>query len=79
MNKISHKRIFFHAVRSALLFIAVFFIYDILINLEKLWNEENPDQIKYNYYLHKIIKFNVILIIDLFILYFASIFFNIEF
>jgi hypothetical protein len=79
MNKINHKYIFFHALRSALLFIAVFFIYDILINLEKLWNKENPEKSKYNYYLNKIIKFTVILIIDLFILYFASIFFNIEF
>jgi hypothetical protein len=79
MNKISHKRIFFHALRSALLFIVVFFLYDILINLEKLWNKDNPENSKYNYYLRKIIKFTVILIIDLFILYFASIFFNIEF
>ena len=71
MNKINHKYIFFHALRSALLFIAVFFIYDILINLEKLWNKENPEKSKYNYYLNKIIK--------LFILYFASIFFNIDF
>lgn len=79
MNKINHKRIFFHALRSALLFIAVFLIYDILINLEKLWNKENPEKTKYNYYLRKIIKFTVILILDLFILYFVSIFFNIEF
>jgi len=50
MNKINHKRIFFHALRSALLFIAVFLIYDILINLEKLWNKENPEKTKYNYY-----------------------------
>ena len=52
MNKINHKYIFFHALRSALLFIAVFFIYDILINLEKLWNKENPEKSKYNYYLN---------------------------
>lgn len=79
MNKINHKYIFFHAVRSALLFIAVFLIYDILINLEKLLNKENPENSKYNYYLHKIIKFIIILIIDLFILYFAAIFFNMDF
>ena len=78
MNKINHKRIFFHALRSALLFIAVFLIYDILVNLEKIWNKENPENSTYNYYFRKILKFTVILIIDLFILYFATIFFGIE-
>jgi len=76
--KINHKRIFFHALRSALLFIAVFLVYDILINLEEAWNKENPENVTYHFYLRKVIKFTIILIIDLFILYSASIFFGIE-
>ena len=35
MKKINHKRIFLLALRTALLFISSFIIYDTFVNLEK--------------------------------------------
>lgn len=42
--KINHKRIFAHALRTALLFVASFLIYEILISLEKMWNKTNQEK-----------------------------------
>jgi len=48
--KINHKRIFAHALRTALLFVASFLIYEILISLEKMWNKANQENKLYYFY-----------------------------
>jgi len=78
MKKIDHGRIFFHAIRSALLFIAGFLIYEILVGLEELWNKANPENTIYHFHTRKGIKFIVILIIDLLILYGLFVIFSID-
>jgi hypothetical protein len=78
MKKINHTRIFFHALRTALLFVAGFFIYEILVSLEKLWNEDVPENSLEHFHQRKGIKFLVILIVDLLILYGLFVAFDIE-
>lgn len=51
--KINHTRIFTHALRTSLLFVAGFLIYEILIRLEKMWNQLNPENQLYNFYQRK--------------------------
>jgi hypothetical protein len=77
MKKIQHQRLFSHAFRTALLFISGFLIYEILLNLEKLWNKNNPKNKLIHFYRRKIYKFILIFIIDLIILYGLAIFFGI--
>jgi hypothetical protein len=78
MKKINHARIFFHAIRSAILFIAGFLIYEILVELEKLWNEVNPENTLTHFQTRKGIKFIVILVVDLLILYGLFVLFDVE-
>lgn len=73
--KINHKRLFLHSLRSALLFVASFLIYDILATLKKSWN---PDDELRLFYLHKALKFTLILTTDLCILYAITIVFGID-
>jgi hypothetical protein len=77
--KINHKRIFTHALRTSLLFVAGFLIYEILVRLEKMWNKENPENQIYHFYQRKIYKLISIFIIDLLILYGIALFFNIHY
>ena len=77
MNKIHHVRLFSHALRTALLFVASFLIYEILLNLEKIWNKNNPKNKITHFYQSKIYKFILIFIIDLIILYGIAIFLGI--
>lgn len=76
--KINHKRIFTHALRTALLFVAGFLIYEILIRLEKMWNKSNPEHQLYHFYKRKTYKLILIFIIDLLILYGIVLFFGIH-
>lgn len=77
MNKINHYRLFTHALRTALLFVSSFLIYEILLNLEKIWTKNNPKNKISHFYQRKIYKFILILIIDLIILYGIAIFFGV--
>lgn len=78
MKKIHHTRLFLHALRTALIFVAGFFIYEILIALEKLWNKANPENDLKHFHQRKGIKFIIILIIDLLILYGLFVIFDID-
>lgn len=69
MSHIQHYRLFFNALRTAILFFAGFLIYEILIELEKIWNLENPNNKELHFYHKKIYKFILIFIIDLSLLY----------
>lgn len=76
--KINHKRIFTHALRTALIFVSSFLIYELLVSLEKQWNLENPENKLYNLYQRKFFKLILIFIVDLLILYGIIIFFKIH-
>ena len=74
---IPHGRLFSHALRTALLFVIGFSIYEILLYLEKKWNLENPEHTNYFFYQRKIFKLISLFIIDLIIVYSMAIFFGI--
>ncbi len=78
MMKINHTRIFTHALRTALIFVSGFLIYEILIGLEKTWNKANPENQLHHFYKRKTLKLILIFIIDLLILYGIALFFNIH-
>ena len=76
--KINHARLFSHAIRTVLLFLASFFIYETLVKLEKKWNKNNPNNQSWNFYQRKLYKAISIFIIDLIILYCIFIFLGIH-
>lgn len=78
MTKINHSRLFSHAFRTSILFVAGFLIYEILVRLEKNLNLANPENQMYHFYQRKLYKLIFIFIIDLVILYGLVIFFKIH-
>ena len=78
MKQINHSKYFLHALRTALLFLAGFLIYEILVRLERTWNKLHQKNQIYHFYKRKSIKFLLILVIDLIILYGFFIFFGVE-
>ena len=66
--KVNHFRIFLHALRSALVILGGFIAYEILLELEKIWNKDYPNK-QHNYTKAKLYKLIIIFLIDLFILY----------
>ncbi len=69
MKYVNHTRMFFTALRTAILFFAGFLVYEILIEIEKIWNLKNPENKQLHFYQKKIYKFLLILVIDLILLY----------
>jgi len=78
MIKINHKYMFSHALRTALLFLIGFSIYEILVYLEKKWSLANPHHSDYYFYQKKIYKLISLFIVDLIILYIIAIFLGIH-
>jgi hypothetical protein len=78
MKTLNHMRLFSHALRTALIIIAGFIFYELLVRLEKTWNLKNPENKDYHFYQIKIYKLIFIFIIDLLILYSIAIFFGIH-
>ena len=76
--KFDHPRMFTNALRTSLLFVAGFLIYEILLRLEKIWNLANPENELYHFYKRKTYKLVLIFIIDLLILYGIAIIFGIH-
>jgi hypothetical protein len=74
-----HFHIFLHAVRTAVIFLAGFLIYDILVKLEKEWNKKNPSRHVYHFSKRKIIKFLLIFTIDIILLYILYLMFGVNF
>ena len=77
--KINHKRMFAHALRTTLLFVAGFLIYEILISLEKMWNKANQENKLYYFYEKHIFRLILIFIMDLLILYGIVLFLGIHY
>lgn len=80
MNSNSYSRkIFFHSVRTAIIFVAGFMIYEILLELEEVWNKANPGRETYNFHKRNILKFIIIFLIDFALLYALYWFFDAKF
>ena len=71
MKGINHTIILLKALRTALVFISAFIIYDFLNELEKIWDLEEGHNETVHFFKKKIIKFVLIFVIDLTLLYFA--------
>ena len=69
MKQVVGRRIFFHSLRTAIIFVAGFIIYEILLRLEKEWNKRNPEKKIYNFHKRHIFKFIFIFLVDLAVLY----------
>lgn len=80
MNKKSglHSHIFLHALRTAIIFVAGFMIYDILVKIEKEWNKKDPSRRAYHFSKRKIIKFLMIFTIDMILLYALYLIFGVD-
>lgn len=68
MKKIGYMRIFLEALRTAILFVSGFIIYELLLDAEKIWNKLEPSHKRYHFYKRKSMKFLIIFTIDLVIL-----------
>ena len=77
-NKIHHHKIFFHALRTALLFIAGFLSYEILKQLEIKWNKLHLNNETSHFAKRKSFHFIVIFLADLFILYLSIFLFGVH-
>jgi len=69
MKQVVGKRIFFHSLRTAIVFVAGLIIYEILLDLEKEWNKKNPGKETYNFHKRNILKFIFIFLVDFLVLY----------
>ena len=69
MKRNAYLRIFFEALRTAIIFVSGFIVYELLLDAEKLWNKLEPSHKRYHFYKRKSIKFLIIFLIDLAILF----------
>jgi len=76
VNKINHLRIFFHALRTALVFTAGFLSYELLKIVESDWNKMYPNDKFTNLAHRKLYHFIIIFIFDLLILYLIALLFD---
>lgn len=77
-HKIIHHRFFFHALRTAILFIAGFLSYEILKLLEMEWNKMHPNNEVIHFSKRKIYHFIIIFLADLVLLYLIAILFHVH-
>lgn len=77
-NKIHHSKFFFHALRTALMFIAGFLSYEILKTIESEWNKDHPNNEAVHFAKRKSYHFLAIFLIDLFILYIIALLFKVH-
>jgi hypothetical protein len=69
MKEINNTKLFLSSLRTAIIFVSSFIIYEMLLELEKIWNKEEPDKKIYNFNKRILYKFILILIIDLILVY----------
>jgi hypothetical protein len=62
------RKVFFHSLRTAIIFVAGLIVYEILVDLEKVWNIANPGNKIFNFTKRNILKFIFIFLIDLVVL-----------
>lgn len=77
MTNINHFRMFLSALRTAIIVVSGFIAYEILIEMQKVWNTLYPHN-TFDFTKRKLLKLFLIFLIDLFIIYFSLLVFNIE-
>jgi hypothetical protein len=77
MANINHFRMFLSAIRTAIIVVSGFIAYEILVEMQKTWNILYPHN-TLNFTKRKLLKLFLIFLIDLFIIYFSLLVFNIE-
>lgn len=77
-KKIIHHRFFFHALRTALMFIAGFLSYELLKALETEWNKMRPHNETVHFAKRKMYHFITIFLADLLILYVIALMFGVH-
>lgn len=75
--KVNHLRLFLSALRTAIILVTGFIAYEILKEVEKIWNQIYPNKI-YNFSKRKLYKLFIIFIIDIILLYIFFYVFKIE-
>jgi hypothetical protein len=76
--KVNHLRMFINAFRTAVIIISSFIAYEILLELEIIWNKKNPGNQTKNFTRRKLYKLLIIFVIDLLLLYLVFYSFKIE-
>ena len=76
--KANHFRMFLNALRTALIIVASFIAYEILLELEILWSKKNPGNKTYHFINRQLYKLIIIFTLDLLLLYFVFYTFKIE-
>ncbi len=77
-SKINHIKLFFHALRTALLFVAGFLSYEILKKIEIQWNKIAPKNEKVHFMQRKSFHFIALFLADLFLLYLIVLLFGVH-
>lgn len=72
-----HKKIFLHALRTSLLIVLSFLVYDVNVKLLTSIQNTYPELHTYYYIVSKIVKFTLVLILDMIILYIYAYFFKV--
>ena len=68
MKRNVYLRIFFEALRTAIIVVSGFIIYELLLDVEKKWNKMHPSHKMYHFYKRNYIKFLIFFLVDLVIL-----------
>jgi hypothetical protein len=76
--KANHFRMFLNALRTALIIVAGFIAYEILLELEILWNKKNKLNKIHHFIYRQLYKLIIIFTLDLLLLYLVFYAFKIE-
>jgi uncharacterized membrane protein YidH (DUF202 family) len=76
--KVNHLRMFLNALRTAIIIVSGFIAYEILLEIEIIWNKKNPTNKSYHLIHRHLYKLIIIFAIDLLLLYFIFYNFKIE-
>jgi hypothetical protein len=76
--KVNHLRMFLNALRTAIIIVSGFIAYEILVELEIIWNKKNPGNETRHFIHRQLYKLIIIFTIDLLLLYFVFYKFKIE-
>lgn len=75
--RVNHLRMFLNALRTSIIIVSAFIAYEILVELEKIWNKLYSNK-KHNFVKRKLYKLFIIFMIDLILLYVYFFMFKIE-
>jgi hypothetical protein len=79
MTKINHKKVFALAFRTAIVLLISFYMYEIVLNLEKKLNKSKINNKLINEFIKRFTHFFVVFVSDLAILYLIIILLDLKF